>query len=187
MVTSNSSDVLASFRIPSTEVEIEDPKNPTKMELTDLFHKLMTNLSEQVCVNLDWGKVGWAIVVILNNLWIGQMLPLKNQAIKEEELATAILAESDVAIKNALHIDHATVKALWEPKLLDENSRDVQLPQYDKNPGLFKINSSWTDKQRGEEKIKYKIQKDLYETYVTMDRAASMYIKHSIDAWSMLG
>ena len=35
MVSSNPSDVVASFRIPATEVEIEDPKNPTKMELTD--------------------------------------------------------------------------------------------------------------------------------------------------------
>ena len=46
MVASNPSDVVASFRIPASEVEIEDPKNPTKMELTDLLQKLMANLSE---------------------------------------------------------------------------------------------------------------------------------------------
>ena len=147
MVKETTDEIFSGFDIQPSEVIIKNNKCPTKLELKNLRSDINNNLFKLTCTNEDWAPYKWAVVIIPKEQWIDFNIKKQNQEIKENTLEVLKAAAPDQATKDALTIDGVEATAVWELILLNKNSDEVQLPKYDKNPGRFKIDSAWTDKQ----------------------------------------
>ena len=116
------------------------------------------------------------------------MVEKLNQEIKENVLEDLKAAESDQTAKDALTTDGPEVTAAWQIKLLNANSDEVQLPKYDQNPGRFKIDQAWIDKQMNKFKIEHDVKKEDFALYEVIDRVVIKFIEAVLgkDHWAEL-
>ena len=183
-----SEEVLNTFSINPNEVDIKNKKCPTKHELKEVRRTINNVLHRRTCTNSDYAPYKWAVIVIPKDQWIENKMKKLNKEIKAQALIDAKAAAADQAARDALTIDSAATIAIWTPLLRDENSVEVQLPEYDRNPDKFVIDNGWTDKQMRRYKIEHDVLKEDFEEYKIIDGAVILFMEECLDKsiWSEL-
>ena len=158
-------DVYDQFEHKATDIPIKNTRHLTRSEVSKLRRVAQNKLFKLTCTNDELDPYQWAIILIRKKVWIEHQMKKKNKVIMEAALATEKAAAADDAARALITIDSAAVVAAYTPNLLDKNSAEVQMPEYDKKPGKFKINPAWTEKQMNKYKIEHDIQKEEYEEF----------------------
>ena len=149
---------------------------PTKLKCEVVRKKLTENLQGITCTDDRLEPMGWSALIIKEEKYKKYRVNSYNKKVKKKALFTAKAAEEDKEARNNLTKDHEIVKALWENKIINEDSLQAQMPMV-KIPGQFVIDRNWTDKRTSREWALHNQEKETYAECLDIKQAGRIWLK----------
>lgn len=87
--------------------------------------KLSDNLRGVPCGDVRLEPIHWAVLIYEEEKYKKHRVKAYNKKTKEKAPSTARAAKRDATVRDALTIDHQTVKDIWEDKLITESSPEA--------------------------------------------------------------
>ena len=160
----NAKEICEAFEHPASSFKI-NKVHPTKTELQEAFRKIEANAIGITCVEPECGEFGWSTMIAKESEWKNYHAELQTEDNKEAAIATALAADPSADTSSVVYTTVAPTA-----------SSIPALPTFP-NPGRFKPIDTWTDKQRGVEKIEHDQKMESYLIARNVDKALVMLLK----------